>query len=130
MVEAASQKSLPGVELEVKVGDAEHIDLADNSVDHLFSYALMKHLTPNLRLKVLKEFARVSRNRIAVSFGIANRISFWLWKLRGSSGPGTMWWTDLETIASEVPLSIGAVYRSGLPWIGMETIVVFEKIPS
>lgn len=130
MVEAARERHLPGVELQARVGDAEHLNLADNSVDHVFSYALMKHLPPSLRLKVLKEFARVSTGRIAVSFGIANYASFYLWRLRGSRGPDPTWWTDVEAMASEASLLIGAIYRSGVPAIGMETIVVFERTPS
>ena len=128
MVEAAAKRHIAGINVSVRLCDAEKIDLDDNSVDHVFSYALMKHLPPDIKIIVMREFARVSRGRIAVSFGVFNLPGKMLWKLK-CSHEWPVGWAEIERLADEASLKIGTTYRSSLPVIGMETIVVFERKP-
>jgi len=126
MVTAASKRKLKKSSLEVHLGEAEKINLEDNAVDHVFCYALMKHLPPELKVRIIGEFARVSTGRIVVSFGLFNPIGKLLWKMRGAH-EWPVCWSEIKRLASIASLDIGAVYKSGIPIIGMETIVVFER---
>jgi len=129
MIEAAKRSPVAQTgraSLDVRLGDAEGIDLEDNSVDHVFSYALMKHLPPDVKVTVMREFARISTGRIAVSFGVFNPLGRLLWKMKGMhEWPVT--WGDIQHLASVTSMDIGAVYKVGVPICGMEYVVVFER---
>ncbi len=129
MVDAAGDSRVKGVSVDARLGDAEEIDLEDNSVEHVFSYALMKHLPPEVKVRVMTEFARVSTGRIVVSFGVFNPIGKLLWRINGSH-EWPVWWSEIKQLASIAKLEIGAVYRVGMPVIGLEYVVVFERIPN
>lgn len=128
MAKAASEIHIKGINLKVNIGEAEDIDMEDNSVDHVFSYALMKHLPPEIKVKAISEFARVSTGRIAVSFGVFNPIGKLLWKIRGEH-EWPVKWSEIKQLANIVSLDIGAIYKSSIPIVGMEHIVVFERKP-
>lgn len=126
MVAAARQRSLPGVRLHVGVGDAENLDLDDNEVDNVFSYALMKHLPLPVQFRVLREFARVSRSIVAVSYAILGVSSFPLWRFRNDSESYPVWRHELEWMAREAGLRVNRLQKIGTP-IGLETMVIFGR---
>ena len=128
MVDAASQRELNKAQLEVGHGDAENLDLPDQSVDHVFSYALMKHVPPKVGTKIMQEFSRVSKGRIAVSFAVYSPGSWAFEKFRSGDKGFPLWPSEIETMAAAASLKIEASYRVGLPGIGMEQLYVFNKI--
>lgn len=126
MLAVASTRSVAGVEIDVREGDAEKLDLPDDAVEHVFCFALMKHLPRQTKLNVLREFARVSSGRMAVSFCIFNPASKLTWRARGSHGyPVSR--AELDSLVAEAGLSVGAVYSVGVPVLGLEAIVVLER---
>ncbi|MEM9694725.1 MAG: class I SAM-dependent methyltransferase [Myxococcota bacterium] len=126
MVKAAAERAVLGVEIDTGVDDAEHLELADDAVDHVWCFALMKHLPDDMKRRVLREFARVASSRIAVSFCVTNPVSQAVWRARGSRGyPNTE--EELTAICASADLSIGALYSVSLPVVGLETIAVLER---
>jgi len=126
MIQVASERQITNVELDPRLGDATQLDMDDDAVEHVFSYALMKHVPHELKVKILREFARVSTGRIAVSFGVFTPLSFLRWKLRGSPGY-QLWPAEVERLAADASLRVGASYHVGLPAVGMERLYVFER---
>ncbi len=126
MVATAGARSIPGLELEVAVGDAEKLDLADASVHHVFSYALMKHLPVPIQYRVLAEFARVSTGRVAVSFALLDWVGFLVWPYRKTPEGYPVARHEIEWMAAEAGLVIEHVFKSGTP-LGMESLVVFNR---
>ena len=125
MVDFAKRREVAGIEVQVRLGDAESLDLDDGAVDHVFSYALMKHIPLPIQFKILKEFSRVSTGKIAVSFAILNpwSYSFWRWRAQGGY---PVWYYELSWMAANASLKIEATYKVGTP-IGLETLVVFGR---
>lgn len=52
--------------LELSVGDAEHLSLADGAVDHIVCWRLFHLMPPAVLSAVLREFARVCRGSIVL----------------------------------------------------------------
>lgn len=128
MVEFASKRKHEKCEIIIKTGDAENIPLSDKSVDYVFSYALMKHLPFNVKMNVIKEFSRVAKGRLIISFAVFNPINKILWKIKGSK-EYPISDSDILKLAENANLIIGATYKVGLPIIGMEKLIIFERNP-
>jgi ubiquinone/menaquinone biosynthesis C-methylase UbiE len=65
--------------------DFVQLPLADHSVDAVFSIRFLPHFPPEERVRMLREFSRVSRKRVVISLSISNpwmrfrrRIKEWL----------------------------------------------------
>lgn len=85
MVEKASGLATSlGGDISVENGDAEQLDLANDSVDYVFSYALFKHLPIPVQYKVLLEFSRVCRKGVIVSYSQFEFYTYSLYKMRNS----------------------------------------------
>ena len=83
MLEAAQARAPDmGVSVTTAIGDAEAIDLPDESVDAVFSHALTKHLPIPVQHRVLAEFARVSRKFVVCSFSLFGPVTYQLWRRR------------------------------------------------
>ncbi len=126
MLAVARERRVPGVEIELYEGDVEHLELEDEAVEHVFCFALMKHLPDDIKRAALRELARVSSGRLAVSFCLTNPASRALWQARGSRGyPNTR--AELDDLAAAAGLRVGAIYPVGVPVLGLEAIVVLER---
>jgi len=101
--------------VEVSIGDAEALELDDNSVDYVFSYALMKHIPISIQAKILKEFARVSRADVICSFAEPEE-SYPLFQ------------KQLEDMASKAGLKIVRKEKISQPLIGLEYLVQFSSV--
>jgi ubiquinone/menaquinone biosynthesis C-methylase UbiE len=126
MLDFAKRREAGGVELQISLGDAESLDLDDGAVDHVFSYALMKHIPLPIQFKILKEFSRVSTGKVAVSFAILSPLSYPMWKWRAQSESYPIWYYELSWMATNASLQIEAIHKVGTP-VGMETLIVFGR---
>lgn len=81
--EARRRPTPPGVPVTITEGSAEALELADGSVDVVFSHALTKHLPIPVQYRVLSEFARVSRTWVLCSFGIFTPLTYRWWRRQG-----------------------------------------------
>jgi ubiquinone/menaquinone biosynthesis C-methylase UbiE len=114
------------VEIEVRDGDAERLDLPDASVDYTFSHALTKHLPIPVQYKVLSEFARVSRRGVICSFGVFSHVTyeFWRWRKLTESYPTFI--EEVNWMAMAAGLTIREMRKCTTP-LGVEHTVFFEK---
>lgn len=112
--------------LEVMLGDAENIGLPDNSVDYVFSYALLKHIPYPVQHTILKEFSRVSRQGIICSFPIFNHISYAFWKYKHPEESYPIFREGLDTMASFIGMDIKQISRISQPLLGLEHLVWFH----
>jgi len=104
-------------------GDAESLPLDDNSVDYVFSHALMKHLPIPVQALVLSEFARVSRNGVLCSFSIVTHLSYEVWRHRDLFESFPILREQLAWLASDAGLTISGVERCTTP-VGVERLVL------
>ncbi|GIK78870.1 MAG: class I SAM-dependent methyltransferase [Acidobacteria bacterium] len=114
------------VPVEVSKGDAERLELADASVDAVFSHALTKHLPIPLQQRVLNEFARVSRAWVVCSFSLLNHLTYELWRRRDLVDSNALLPEQLDDIAAAAGLTEVARRRCTTP-IGVEHSVLFRK---
>ena len=70
------------VPTELHLGDAEAIPLEDLSVDYVFSFALTKHLPLAIQMRVLSEFAIVSRIGVITTCSIVTSGNYEFWRRR------------------------------------------------
>lgn len=115
-----------GIEIEVRQGDAEKLDLADDSVDYTFSFALTKHLPIPLQYKVLAEFARVSRKGVICSFGIFSHLTYEFWRRRSLVESYPTFKEELFWMAHAAGLKVEEMRKCTTP-IGVEHVVLFSK---
>ena len=135
MLERAHKEQANWLPLLLARAEAERLPLADGCVDYVFCYALMKHLPPEVKRAVLREFARVARQGLVVSFAVFNPLTFlrWRWmnwrqrrRTRGAVHSYPVWPKELETLAGEIGLRTG--HRAGVfGWLSLETVVHLEK---
>ncbi len=127
-VAALNGKILEYINKHVKIqkGDAEKLPLEDNSVDYIFSFALMKHLPDPIKYKVLSEFTRVCRKGIICSFALFTPIAFTRWKIKKDPESYSLWKSKLIDMVREIGLEIRAISRI-MPVVGLECVVYFEK---
>lgn len=127
MTEYAKTRNI-SANVSVSIGDAEALELNDNSVDYVFSYALMKHIPVPIQSKILKEFARVSRADVICSFAVFNKVSnlYWQWRKPEESYP--LFQKQLDEMASEAGLKIVRQEKISQPFIGLEFLVQFAPL--
>lgn len=105
------------------------LPLKDDAVDWVFSYALMKHLSPDVQMGTLSEFWRIARRGIAVSFAILDPVSFprWWFRYRDRAEPSfpipEMW---IRLAADRLGLRIKRLGRV-VPGLGMETLYLLTS---
>lgn len=118
-------KSL-ALEVEIRLGDAEKLPLADGEVDFAFSYALMKHLPVPVQYKVLAEFARVARRGVVCSFGIMNGLTYAIWRRRNLPESYPVFVEEAKWMGEACGMTMREVVRCSTP-IGLEHLVYYEK---
>lgn len=138
MLERAHAEQATCFPLRLARAEAERLPLATGSVDFVFCYALMKHLPPEVKRAVLREFARVARRGMVVSFAVFNPLTYlrwrWMmWRQRGRAQTPVhsypVWPGELEALARETGLRVGR--RAGvLGWLSLEKVVHLERVAS
>ena len=89
MVEAIKAKFPEAAHCDVREADVTDIPLEDNSVDLAFCMRLFHHMeTDEIRLKALKDLARVSKQFVAVTYYCSDCWRYWKKKLRGKQPSG------------------------------------------
>lgn len=126
MVKYAAQRSIAGVAIDVATGDAEAINLGDGAVDHVFSFALMKHLPVAVQARVLAEFARVSTGTIICSFALFRPLSRRWWQFRRPPESWPLELSELEQMASDAGLSLRQVIKISQPVVGLEHLAILD----
>ncbi len=116
------------VKTDIALGDAENIDLADNSVDYTFSYALMKHLPVPNQYNVMAEFARVSRKGVICSFAVLSPLSWMYWRSRRQVESFPVIPEELEFMGKRYGLELEKIVKVSQPIIGLEYFAVFKKV--
>ena len=106
-------------------GDAESLPLNDDSVDYVFSHALMKHLPIPVQARVLSEFARVSRFGVLCSFSLFSSLTYEIWRRRSLIESFPILREQLEWLASDAGLFIEAAERCTTP-LGVEHCVLLR----
>jgi ubiquinone/menaquinone biosynthesis C-methylase UbiE len=124
--EAERRVDSVAVPVEVSEGDAERLELADASVDAVFSHALTKHLPIPLQQRVLAEFARVSREWVICSFSLLNHLTYELWRRRELVDSNALLPEQLNDLAAAAGLTEVARRRCTTP-VGVEHSVLFRK---
>lgn len=127
MLKAAAARA-PKMEIEVSVekGDAELLDLEDDSVDLAFSHALTKHLPIPVQHRVLAELSRVSRRWVVCSFSIFGPLTYQVWRRRKFLDSFPVLPEQLDEMAREAGLRVVSRKRCTTP-IGVEYSVLLEK---
>lgn len=115
------------VEVEVQVGDAESLPLADGAVDYTFSFALTKHLPVSVQCQVLLEFGRVSRAGVLSTFPVLSHFTYEVWRRRGAADTFPLLPEQLERMAAAAGLEVQAMRKCTTP-IGVERVVLFSKL--
>lgn len=118
------------IDAQAMQGDAARLPLMDGAVDCVFSNRLLHHIhAPAERKTLLREFHRVARRHVVVSFfnykGLA-RIRGFLKRLKGRVPPYANQPTQ-EVFASEVTecgFQIKAIVATGMPWVSQKYFVL------
>ena len=108
------------------VGDAESLPFEDASFDVVVSLRLLGHLPPETRLRVLREFRRVTRENVIIAFYNRTSIQGFLRRRRRGATP----WHPVTLAEIDAELAAGGLRRIGrrfmLPFVS-ETIVVLAR---
>ncbi len=115
------------LEIDVREGDAECLDLENESVDYVFSHALTKHLPIPIQYKVLAEFSRISRKGVICSFGIFSHVTYEFWRHRHIEESYPTYIEELRWMAESAGLNIRTM-RKCTTLLGVEYSVLFEKL--
>lgn len=130
MVKAATERTATFAKpVEVALGDAENLDLANNAVDYTFSYALMKHLPIPVQTRVLSEFARVSSKGVFCSFAVFAPISRAWWKYKNPPESYPVSRDELAQMANAAGLVVDRIIKVSQPLVGLEHIAVMSRRP-
>jgi ubiquinone/menaquinone biosynthesis C-methylase UbiE len=128
MVRAATERaSSLGIPIDVKIGDAEHLEFAEGGVDYTFSYALMKHLPTAIQAHVLREYARVSARGVICSFALFKPLSraWWTWNRPVESYPLTR--DELQGMTEAAGLKLEKLVKVSQPIVGLEYFAVLSR---
>jgi ubiquinone/menaquinone biosynthesis C-methylase UbiE len=120
---AAERAQRERVDVELLRGDAETLPLADGAVDFTFSFALTKHLPVPVQYRVLREFARVSREGVISTFGVFTHLTYEIWRRRGLVESYPLLREQLDWMAGDAGLEVADVRRCTTP-IGVEHVVL------
>lgn len=115
------------IEIEVREGDTENLNLQNESVDYTFSHALTKHLPIPIQYRVLSEFSRISRSGVICSFGIFSHLTYEIWRHRHIEESYPTFIEELKWMAKEARLNIREMRRCTTPF-GVEYTVLFDKL--
>jgi ubiquinone/menaquinone biosynthesis C-methylase UbiE len=127
MINFARQRAaFYSIPIEVGRGEAEALELEDESVEYVFSHALTKHLPVPVQYQVLGEFARVARLGVICSFGIFNHFTYEIWRRRGLKESYPVVLEELQWMASAAGLEIHEKIPCTTP-LGVEHTVRFGK---
>lgn len=117
---------LAGKDVYVLLGEAEKLPLTSESVDYVYSFALMKHLPNPVKSKVLLEFARVCRKGVICSFALFTLPAYIRWRIRNEAESYALLQNELADMADGVRLTLEtANHIMGV--LGLETVVYFTK---
>ncbi len=117
----------------LKQGDAVALPFADNEFDCVFSVRFWGYPPPEVRIKALKEMARVSKDRVALMFYVRDpaitarkKVQF---LLRPPKGP---WYPvdskrELYRLFAEAGLEIES-YTSLMPFLMESRMVIAKKV--
>ena len=113
------------------VGDATNIELDDNSFDCVVSVRLLGHTPSKERIKILKEFKRLSKDWVIITFYHSNCLQGFLRKFKGIIfGERRIWFPvntkQIENELAEVGLEKVAVYPI-LKYISETWVVITRK---
>jgi ubiquinone/menaquinone biosynthesis C-methylase UbiE len=75
MMAVAARKNYFGNLTRWVEADAEQLPFDDNEFDYLTSGRFLAHLPPSVRVRVLKEFSRVTKNSIIAGYHILNPLA-------------------------------------------------------
>jgi len=114
------------IDVGVEYGDAEALDLKDDSVDYTFSFALTKHIPRPMQYKIIQEFARVSRFGVICSFGIFSHLNYEFWRRRNLQESYPVLREELDWIAEAAGLTVGPSRKCTTP-LGTEEVVFLLK---
>jgi len=115
--------------VELIVGDAEAIPLANDSVDYVFSHALTKHLPWPVQYNVLAEFARVARHGVICSFSVITPLKYRIWRRQRLVESFPFMEEELYWMAGQAGLRVIKMRNCTTP-VGVERTVLFEKLPA
>lgn len=128
MVDYASKRELADtVTVEVGLGDAENLALADDEVDYTFSYALMKHIPVHIQFNIMKEFARVSKKGVFCSFAVLTPMSYAWWSRKKLTESFPVIREEIQNMANHAGLELKEIIKVSQPVVGLEYFAVFEK---
>jgi ubiquinone/menaquinone biosynthesis C-methylase UbiE len=120
----APQISCP---VDVRIEDAENLSLPDQSVDYVFSYALMKHLPVNVQYRVLSEFSRVARKGVVCSFALLKPVSYAYWRYKKPVESYPVIAEELEAMAKQAGLKLRRTVKVSQPVVGLEYFAAFDR---
>ncbi len=135
MLERARREQAGRFPLSLARAEAERLPLGDSCVDYVFCYALMKHLPPEVKRTVLREFARVAGRGVVASFAVFNLLTYLRWRWMTRRRPGQpdatvhsypVWSKELDALAREAGLRV-ARRASVLGWFSLEKVFYLEK---
>ncbi len=125
---AEAEKRIDSIEVPVTLhqGDAESLEIPDESVDAVFCHALMKHLPIPLQYSVLGELARVSKRWVVCAFSIVDGFTYQFWKRRSFQDSFPLLPEQLKDMAEWSNLDL-VDRRRCTTRLGVEFSVLFEK---
>lgn len=123
----AKVAELAGGQVRVLWGDAEDLPLERESVDYVYSFALIKHLPEAVKYKILREFARVCRKGVICSFALFTLPAYVRWKIRNKDSESyPIWQHELSDMAEKVGLIPETTIRI-TSIVGLECVVYLRK---
>jgi ubiquinone/menaquinone biosynthesis C-methylase UbiE len=121
-----AQKDLNQANASFLIGDAEHFPFQSNSVDHIFCFALFKHLPSFLQFSLLQEFKRVAKDSFVVSISLINVFNFPRMFFRKKSGPNSLLPYQFEKMIDYLDLEIFQNFNCSTAF-GFERLLVIRK---
>lgn len=125
---AESRARTSTIPTELRHGEAEAIPLGDLSVDYVFSFALTKHLPLRSQMRVLSEFARVSRIGVISTFSIVTSSNYEMWRRRRLVESFPMLIEQVSDIGAECGLRVERSVKCTTP-LGIERLFFLSKAP-
>lgn len=126
LAEAKTRESHTQAAISLSIGDAEALEFPDNSVDLVFSHALMKHLPIPVQYRVLSEFSRVSRAWVVCAFSIVEPLTYLVWRRRSFVDSYPLLPEQLRDMAESSGLQLIDRKKCTTP-VGVEYSVLFRK---
>lgn len=125
-----AQGSSPSADAPLAQADCEHLPFRNGAFDYVFSLRFLGHVPPEIRVRVLQEFKRVSSKGIVVGFPILNsftKFKFDLGNLRYrlKNGRPRPWWpASPQSLSRELDVA-GLKIAQGVKLLGPFSQIVF-----